>query len=359
MEERGFTGARLASKERVLPGAFADGEVLQLRCAGAADSDLEFVGGLAEPVFLGLRRDLLEGHFHTVGVDARLADLVNQSHREILNRRCIEYKLRAGLRLDLVDDELVLDLLDADAVLAEFVGHESVRDGLPLVPVDQREDAAAWAADGDALQACSSRVTEARGEVGDDEEVILLRHAASLLVVFRDRRILVAQIHLDDLFNVLVHLREPLFDLVALRPDAAVDEAFLIIGDVHEAGEVLTKPDRINDGERDLAGRRGGQQAEDDVVEGVDLRRAAGLVRFKQQRALLRESEREREGQLCRTGQSQTRVLRQAIGVAGEIQIQVCKLGRGFEMRRRFPAIDQLGTPFRELRQERCIEHIH
>ena len=34
-----------------------------------------------------------------------------------------------------------------------------------------------------------------------------------------------------------------------LRPDAAVDELLLVIGQVHDAGEVLAQPDGVNDGE--------------------------------------------------------------------------------------------------------------
>ena len=92
-------------------------------------------------------------------------------------------------------------------------------------------------------------LAEARREIRDDEEVIFLRHAAGLLVVFGDRRVLVAQIHLDDLLDVLAELGEPLLDLVALRPDAAVDEALLVIAKVHEAGEILPEADRVDDRE--------------------------------------------------------------------------------------------------------------
>ena len=141
---------------------------------------------------------------------------------------------------------------------------------LALVPMDEREDAAARAAGGDAPQALGRGVAEIHREIGDDQEMIFLRDAAGLLVVFGDGRVFVAQIHLDDLFHVLVQLGELFLDLVALRPDAAVDEAVLVIGEVHEAGEVLAEADRVEDGEAELARRRGGEQPENDVVDRAD-----------------------------------------------------------------------------------------
>ena len=46
VEQRGFAGTGLAGDERVLARAFADGEVLQLGRAGAADGHAQFVGGV-------------------------------------------------------------------------------------------------------------------------------------------------------------------------------------------------------------------------------------------------------------------------------------------------------------------------
>ena len=102
------------------------------------------------------------------------------------------------------------------------------------------------AAGGDAQQALGGGLAEVRREIRDDQEVILLRDLARLLVVLGDRRVLVAQIHLDDLLHVLVQVGQPLLDLARLRPDAAVDELLLVVGQVHDAGEVLpqARPDR-------------------------------------------------------------------------------------------------------------------
>jgi hypothetical protein len=57
-----------------------------------------------------------------------------------------------------------------------------------------------------------------------------------------------------------VRSAEPLLDVTLLRPDAAADEFIVEVGQVHEAGEVLTKADRIDDGEPHLARWQSGQQ---------------------------------------------------------------------------------------------------
>ena len=91
--------------------------------------------------------------------------------------------------------------------------------------------------------------------------MIFLREVAGLRVVFGDGRVVVAEIHLDDFFHVLVQLREPLLNLRRLRPDAAVDAASLVIGEVHQRGEILAEADRVYDRKTQFARRRGGQQA--------------------------------------------------------------------------------------------------
>ena len=64
--------------------------------------------------------------------------------------------------------------------------------------------------------------------------MIFFRHATGLLVVFRDGRVFVAQVHLDDLLHVLVQVAEFFLELTGLRPDTAVDAARLVICQVHQ-----------------------------------------------------------------------------------------------------------------------------
>ena len=91
---------------------------------------------------------------------------------------------------------------------------------------------------------------EGGGKSGDDEEAVFFRDGAGLFVVFGDVRELVAQIHLDDFFDVVVEFGEALLDLRALGPDAVVDQGFLVIGEMHQPGEILAQPDRIDEHKR-------------------------------------------------------------------------------------------------------------
>ena len=76
--------------------------------------------------------------------------------------------------------------------------------------------------------------------------MILLRHAASLrTIVFGDRGVFIAQVHLDDFLHVLIQFGQLLLEVARLRPDAAVDAAFLVIGEVHEGRKILSEPDRV------------------------------------------------------------------------------------------------------------------
>ena len=116
--------------------------------------------------------------------------------------------------------------------------------------------------------------------------MIFFRDAAGLRVVFRDGRVFVAQIHLDDFLHVLVQLREPFLELRRLRPDAAVDAALLVIGEVHERGKILAEADRIKNRETQFARRRGGKQPENDVVDRAQRLVATGFAGLKKNRTL-------------------------------------------------------------------------
>ena len=71
------------------------------------------------------------------------------------------------------------DALQADAAFAQFVRHRILtRRRMALVPVHERENSAARAALRDALQPLHRDLAEIHREVGHDEEIIFLRHAA-------------------------------------------------------------------------------------------------------------------------------------------------------------------------------------
>ena len=87
MEEGGFPRPGFPGKQGVLAGALADGQHLVFDRAGPADRDAEFVGGVSLPVVLRHRRNLGEGHFHAAGVDAGLADTMQQRQSLLGGRR--------------------------------------------------------------------------------------------------------------------------------------------------------------------------------------------------------------------------------------------------------------------------------
>ena len=140
---------------------------------------------------------------------------------------------------------------------------------------------------------------------------------------------------------MFVEQGELLFDLRGLRPDAAVDEPLLVIGEVHEAGEILPQLDGINDGERNFSRRRNGEQAEDDGVERGDDFRATGVLGLEQDRAFARERERERQVKAARAGQREFGIGGDVAGEFGGVHSEASErggVGEGFGRRPVFPS---------------------
>jgi len=179
--------------------------------------------------------------------------------------------------------------------------------------MNECEDTAARTAHDDAFQPRHARLTEPSGQPGNDEEVILLRHAARLLVVLGDRCIFIAQIHLDDFLDVLVELGEALLDVIPLRPDAAVDERWLVIGQMHQSGKVLPQTDGIDDRQRRLPRWCQAQKAEEHAIHHLSHPFAAFVIGFDEQRTFLRKCERQRQRDLFVTGETERRFLREQL----------------------------------------------
>ena len=146
----------------------------------------------------------------------------------------------------------------AQAGPAQFVIERRIRRGLAEVALDEQVDAAARAAGGDGEQAFRGGVAEGGGKSGDHHEAVFFGDGAGLFVVVGDVGELVAQIHLDDFFDVVVDFREPFLDVGALGPDAVGDEGFLIIRQMHQAGEILAEAHRIDEHKRRPARRMRG-----------------------------------------------------------------------------------------------------
>ena len=348
VEQGGLAGTGLACEQRMLARAFADGQVLQLGGTGAADGNAQLVGGVICPQFVRLGRDLGEGHFHAVGVDAALADFVDEADGKIGVGRGIEAKTGAGLRLHRAHDEALRFVADADAGFPQVFWNKAIWKRLALIPVNEGVNPALGTAGRNAHQALGGHVAEVRREVGDHQHVVLFGHAAGLFVVLGDALVLVAQVHLDHLFDVLVELGEALLNLVALGPDTAVDQALFIVRQVHETGEVLAQAHGVDDGEAQLAWRCVGQQAQDDVVERAYHGGFTGVLRLEQQRAFIREGEGQWQAEGWRSGQSKAGILGQRFSALAQVEIEVRKLGVGTELRGRHPGFAQLVGPFRE-----------
>ena len=259
VKQGGFAGTGLARDQRVLARVAADGEILQFGRARTPDGHAQFPARFIGPEISLGRRDLFKRNFHAIGVFSRVADPMQKLRGEFRCRRKIQD--HAGSRFAPASQfKFFVFARQANAVAAQFIGNKILRHGVALVPLDEREHAATRAVRGDVAQALRRRLTEIHRERGDDDEMIFLRDGAGLGVVFRDGGIFVAQIHLDDFLHVLVQFRELLLELRRLRPDAAVDGARLVIGQMHERREVLSQPDRVENGELQPARRRGGEQ---------------------------------------------------------------------------------------------------
>jgi hypothetical protein len=204
------------------------------------------------------------------------------------------------------------------------------------------------AAGGDALQALHRHFAEVRRKIRDDEELIFLREATGLGVVFGERRVFVAQIHLRDLLDVFVEVGEALLDLRLLRPDAAVDEALLKIREMHDAGKVLAEADRIKDRERQSSGRRAGEQAQDEIVQRADDLLVPGGFRLEQHRGLRGHGNLQRHGELADVGQRQFASSERDFAELFQVHGERTELRRVEEIVRHAEGIPALGIPRRE-----------
>ena len=65
-----------------------------------------------------------------------------------------------------------------------------------------------------------------------------------------------------------------MFDVIGLRPDATIDEAVLVVGEVHQTRKALSEVHRVEDGEHDTTGRRDRKKPEHKIVQRPNRERA-------------------------------------------------------------------------------------
>ena len=111
---------------------------------------------------------------------------------------------------------------------------------------------------------------------------------------------LVAEVLLDDVLHVLGQVGQPLLDVRAVGPDARADQGLVVVGQVHEAGEVLAQPDRVDDREAHPPGRQRGQQPGHDRLQERDGLPRAPADRSDQQRAAMRKGQHGRHAKIAR-----------------------------------------------------------
>src|SRR5262245_7800497 len=133
------------------------------------------------------------------------------------------------------------------ARLLEVLEIDAVRHRLSIVEHDEGVDTAARPGGRKADDALGGVGAEVDREVGDDEEAERLGDLARLFVVLGERGVLVAQEALQDRLHLAGQIGEDVLDLLDLGPDTAVDEGWVLVPQVHEAGEVLAAADRIDD----------------------------------------------------------------------------------------------------------------
>lgn len=331
VEEGRFTGTGLTSDEGVLAGAFAEGELLELRRAAAPDGNGELGGGIGGPHFLLVGSDEREGYLDAVGVAVGLPYPMHPGGELVRRGWLQELELCPGDGI--VFEEEAVDITpNTDTSAAEVVHFKSGRKLGAHVAVDEEKDSASGAGGGDALETLGGEVGEAFGEIGDDDEVVSLGNGAGGFVVLGDGLVVATEIHLDHFFHVIAEFAEAGLDLVFLRADAGVDEDFFVVGKVHEPGEALAKADGIDEGKGQSTGGRIGEPGEGEVVEELDGFVTTELLCLDKDGGGVGNAQSQGQGVLGRIGELHAIGLRegQLLGGAGKGDTAVANgLGKG------------------------------
>ena len=100
--------------------------------------------------------------------------------------------------------------------------------------------------------------------------MIFFRDIACDLIVFGQRVVFVAEIHLCHLLHVFRQIEQALFNLIRLGPDTSIDQLIVIISKVHQPCKVFTQTDRIDQGKPHPPCRSGQQELQRGMIDGLD-----------------------------------------------------------------------------------------
>jgi hypothetical protein len=170
-----------------------------------------------------------------------------------------------------------------------------------------------------------------------------------LFVVVVDGRELVAKIFLDDRFHVLGQVAQADVDVLRIGPDAPADKSFVVVGEVHEAGEILPEADGVDDREPHASRRKRGEQPQHDGLDRAHRFLPAGAVGLDEQRRLTRDGESRREFERRWQFQLEAAALRVFIRDLFQIDGEFAKADRRAELFRRRPVLPVRIVPVRGL----------
>ncbi len=199
---------------------------------------------------------------------------------------------------------------------------------------------------------------EIGGEIGHHQHPVRLGHLPGKLVILLDRLELVAQIDLDDVFHVVGQGGQPLVDVAAVGPDAAGHHLLVVIGQVHEGGEVFAQPHRIEDDEADFAGRHRRQHPQHDRLDGPHGLGAAFAGGFQQQQRAARERQQQGQAEVA-LRRPQPRVFGQAALEVRQLHGAVSEADGRRDFGRRRPMLPVLGVPPAEQAVAAAADPLH
>ena len=174
--------------------------------------------------------------------------------------------------------EAAIAILEDQAVLFQSRQVDITRLIGSGIHADEGAHATAGTAGSDAHQSLGCFGVEVGWIIGDHQQAEGFSDFAGIFVVRFDARVLVPQVLLDDAFHVAGEIDQPLFEVMLFGPDAVGDECFIVISQVHEGGEVVAQPDRIEHGQPGFAGGELGQEAQGQLLQGFDGWLLAGAV---------------------------------------------------------------------------------